>query len=355
MPLKPRAPAVMMRPAARHLSSRSEFFVSPISITLATSEYDHVSDIVNGRVPVEGVDLTCLIMQVEEIFFRAILFKDFDVSEVSMAKYCSMVSQGDDSLVAIPVFPSRVPRHSSIYVRRDGPVRKPADLVARKVGLPEWAQTAAIYSRGMLMHQYGIDLASIDWIQAGVDEPGRTEKVKLNLPAGVKVTPRPDSSLNEMLLNGEIDAALTAHAPPSFADGHPNVTRMFEDFLQLEMSYVKETGILPIMHTIAIRRDVLDRHPWLAMNLYKAFEEAKRRSMARMLAITTTAVPIPWCYEHARQARAFFGDDFFPYGIDANRKTLEAFLQYAHEQGICHRRLEPEEIFSPRVQQRFRV
>jgi 4,5-dihydroxyphthalate decarboxylase len=326
-----------------------------VPLTLAISEYDHVTDLVNGRVPVEGVDLTTLTLQVEEIFFRAFIYRDFDASEVSMAKFSSMVSQGDNSLVGIPVFPSRVPRHSSIFVRRDGPVKKPADLVGRRVGLPEWAQTAAVYSRGMLAHQYGIDLASIHWVQAGVDEPGRIEKVKLNLPPGVKVTPRPDSSLNEMLVNGEIDAALTAHPLPAFAQGHPNITRMFEDFLELEMTYVKETGIFPIMHAVAIRRELVERHPWLPMNLYKAFEEAKRRSLARIQAITTTAVPIPWCYEHARRAKAIFGDDFFPYGIDANRKTLDAFLQYAYEQGVCHRRLAPEDLFSPQVQERFRV
>jgi 4,5-dihydroxyphthalate decarboxylase len=330
-------------------------FVSRLPVTLAMSEYDHVTDLVSGRVPVEGVDLTCLTLQVEEIFFRAFVYRDFDVSEVSMAKYCSMVSQGDNSLVAIPVFPSRVPRHSSIYVRRDGPVRKPADLPGRKVGLPEWAQTAAVYSRGMLQHQFGVDLASIQWIQAGVDEPGRTEKVKLNLPAGVKVTPRPDSSLNEMLINGEIDAALSAHPLPAFVNGHPNVMRMFQDFLELEMNYVKETGIFPIMHAVAIRRELVDRNPWLPMNLYTAFEEAKRRSMQRVQMITTTAVPIPWCYEHARRAKDIFGDDFFPYGIEANRKTLEAFLQYAYEQGVCHRKLQPEDLFIKQVQQRFRV
>ncbi len=326
-----------------------------LSLTLAVSEYDHVRDLVSGAVAVDGVELTCLTLQVEEIFFRTFVNRDFDASEVSMAKYCSMISQGDHSLAAIPVFPSRVPRHSSIYVRRDGPVRKPADLVGRKVGLPEWAQTAAVYSRGLLAHQYGIDLASIDWIQAGVDEPGRVEKVKLNLPKGVKVTPRPDSSLNEMLVKGEIDAALSAHPLPAFVNGHPNVTRLFEDFLELEMTYVKETGIFPIMHAVAIRRELVDRHPWLPMNLYKAFEEAKRRSIERVQTITTTAVPIPWCYEHARRAKTIFGDDFFPYGIDANRKTLDAFLQYAHEQGVCHRRLAPEDIFLPQVQERFGV
>ena len=216
-----------------------------VPLTLAVSEYDHVTDLVTGRVPVEGVDLTCLTLQIEEIFFRAFVYRDFDASEVSMAKLCSTISQGDNSLAAIPVFPSRVPRHSSIYIRRDGPVKSPSDLKGRKVGLPEWAQTAAVYSRGLLVHHYGVPLTAIEWVQAGVDQPGRTEKVKLNLPAGVKLTPRPDTSLNEMLLSGEIDAVLTAHAPPAFASGHPNIGRMFEDFLDVEMNYVKETGIFP--------------------------------------------------------------------------------------------------------------
>ncbi|MEA2985401.1 MAG: 4,5-dihydroxyphthalate decarboxylase [Alphaproteobacteria bacterium] len=326
-----------------------------VPLTLAVSEYDHVTDLVSGRVPVEGVDLTCLTLQIEEIFFRAFVYRDFDASEVSMAKLCSTISQGDNSLAAIPVFPSRVPRHSSIYIRRDGPVKDPSDLAGRKVGLPEWAQTAAVYSRGLLVHHYGIPLTAIEWVQAGVDQPGRTEKVKLNLPAGVKLTPRPDKSLNEMLISGEVDAILSAHAPSSFDEGHPNIGRMFEDFLAVEMNYVKQTGIFPIMHAVAIRRDVVERHPWIAMNLFKAFEEAKNRSVARMQAITSTTVPIPWCYEFARRAKTVFGDDPWPYGIEANRQTLDAFLQYAHEQGVCHRRLTPEDLFLPQVQKSFRV
>ena len=326
-----------------------------VPLTLAISEYDHVTDLITGRVPVEGVDLTCLTLQIEEIFFRAFLYKDFDVSEVSMAKYCSMVSQGDTTFAAIPVFPSRVPRHSSIYIRRDGPVRKPSDLAGRKVGLPEWAQTASVYSRGLLVHQYGIPLTAIDWVQAGVDQPGRTEKVKLNVPAGVKLTSRPDKSLNEMLLSGEIDAMLSAHAPSSFDQGHPNIGRLFEDYLEVEMNYVMETGIFPIMHTIAFRREVVEAYPWIAMNVFKAFEQAKNNSVKRVRTLTSTTVPIPWGYEHARRAEKLFGGDLWPYGIEGNRKTLDAFLQYAFEQGVCHRRLQPEDLFLPQVQNSFRV
>jgi 4,5-dihydroxyphthalate decarboxylase len=329
--------------------------VTRVPLTLAVSEYDHVTDLVTGRVPVEGVDLTCLTLQIEEIFFRAFMYRDFDASEVSMAKLCSRISQGDTALAAIPVFPSRVPRHSSIYIRRDGPVKAPEDLKGRRIGLPEWAQTAAVYSRGLLMHRYGVPLDSVEWLQAGVDQPGRNEKVKLELPAGVKLTPRPDTSLNDMLLSGEVDAILTAHAPPAFTAGHPNIGRLFEDFLDVEMSYVRETGIFPIMHAVAIRRELVERHPWIAMNLFKAFEQAKNNSVARIRAITSTTVPIPWGYEFARRAHAVIGDDPWPYGIEANRRTLEAFLQYAHEQGVCHRRLTPEELFLPQVQKSFRV
>ncbi len=153
-------------------------------LTLAISDYDHVRDLVSGAVVPEGLDLVPVELAVEEIFFRAVKFREWDVCEMSMAKYVALRSQGDASMVAIPVFPSRLFRHSSIYVRRDGPVREPRDLVGRKVGLPEWAQTAAVYSRGFLAHQFGVPLRDIEWVQAGVNEPGRAEKVELNLPQG---------------------------------------------------------------------------------------------------------------------------------------------------------------------------
>jgi 4,5-dihydroxyphthalate decarboxylase len=326
-----------------------------IPLTLAISHYDHVTDLVTGRVPVEGIELTCLNLQIEEIFFRQFNYRDFDVSEVSMGKYCSLVSQGDSPLVAIPVFPSRVARHSSIYIRRDGPVKAPADLAGKRIGIPEWAQTASVYSRGLLAHQYGIDLTSIEWVQAGVDQPGRQEKVKLNLPKGMKYTPRPDKSLSGMLVSGEIDAALSAHPPSCFEHGHPNVARLFPDYLDVEMKYVKETGIYPIMHAVAFRREIVERNPWIAANLFKAFDEARRRSVERALNNTSSALPLPWGYEFVRRMQDVVGPDLMPYGVEANRVTLDAFLQYAHEQGVLHRRLTPEELFPPQVQKSFRV
>lgn len=326
-----------------------------LPLTLAITHYEHVSDLTSGRVAVDGVDLNAQELQTEEIFFREIVYRDFDVSEISMAKYCSMRSQGDDSLIAIPVFPSRVPRHSAIYVRRGGPVSEPRDLTGKRVGIPEWAETALVYTRGALVHQYGLDLAAINWVQGGVNEAGRTEKVALKLPQGVSVTPVRDKSLDAMLVSGELDAVMCAHPPDSFTDGTGGIRRLFEDFITVEERYVRETGIFPIMHTVVVKNRVLDRDPWVAMNVFKAFEEAKRRSIERMLFIGVSHVPIPWCYERARQALDVFGKTYWPYGIEDNRTTLEAFLQYAFEQGICHRRLQPEEIFAEQVQQHFRV
>jgi 4,5-dihydroxyphthalate decarboxylase len=329
--------------------------LSKLPITLAISHYDHVTELVSGRVPVEGVELTALNLQIEEIFFRQFNYRDFDVSEVSMGKYCSLVSQGNAPLVAIPVFPSRVPRHSSIYIRRDGPVKTPQDLAGKRIGIPEWAQTASVYSRGFIQHQYGIDLKSIHWIQAGVDQPGRLEKVKLKLPDGIRYESRPDKSLGGMLISGEIDAALSAHPPLCFDQGHPNVGRLFEDYLDIEMKYVKETGIYPIMHTVAFRREIVEQNPWVAANLFKAFDEARRISVERALTCTSSALPLPWGYEFVKQMQAVVGNDLMPYGVEANRATLDAFLQYAFEQGVCHRRLQPEELFPPQVQKSFKV
>ncbi|HUB94455.1 MAG TPA: hypothetical protein VL993_00970, partial [Stellaceae bacterium] len=270
-------------------------------------------------------------------------------------KYSSLVSQGDRSVAAIPVFPSRVFRHSSIYVRRGGFVRAPADLRGKRVGLPEWAQTAAVYSRGMLVHEYGIGLDEVEWVQAGVDEPGRQEKVELKLPKGVRLTPRPDSSLDRMLLAGEIDAVMSAHALRSFEAGHPDIARLFPDYRAVEEAYFRKTGIYPIMHVIALRREVLDRFPWVATNLLEAFEEAKRRSLARAREITASRFPVPWIADIADRAFELFEGDPMPYGIAANRTTLAAFLRFGHEQGVCHKLLEPEDLFPPEVQTTFRV
>jgi 4,5-dihydroxyphthalate decarboxylase len=326
-----------------------------LALSLAISEYDHVRDLAGGSVRAQGIALNTLLFAVEEIFHRFTRYREWEVSELSMGKYSSLVSQGDRTVSAIPVFPSRVFRHSSIYVRRGGPVRAPQDLRGKRVGLPEWAQTAAVYSRGMLVHEYGVALDQVEWIQAGVDEPGRQEKVELKLPKGVRVTPRPDSSLDRMLREGEIDAALSAHALRSFEAGHPDIVRLFPDYRGVEEAYFRKTGIYPIMHVIAVRSEVLAGFPWVATNLLEAFEAAKQRSLARSREITASRFPVPWIAEIADRASDLFGGDPMPYGIEANRTTLTAYLRFAHEQGVCHTLLEPEDLFPAEVRTTFKV
>jgi 4,5-dihydroxyphthalate decarboxylase len=328
---------------------------SRLVLACAVSDYDHVRDLMEGRVQAEGIELIPIRFAVEEIFFRFVKFREWEVSEVSFAKYISLRSQGDDSLVGLPVFPSRVFRHSSIYVRADGKVKRIEDLAGARIGVPEWAQTAAIYSRGALRHQFGLDLNAIRWVQAGVNQPGRVEKVALKLPEGLTLTRRPDSSLDAMLLNGELDAILTAHPTASFEAGDPRIVRLFPDPQPIEEKFLDATGVFPIMHIIAIRREVMDRFPWVAGNLLTAFEAAKRNAVARAEEITASRIPFAWGQLAAERMAQRFGGDPWPYGVEKNRTTLDTFCAWAHEQGVAHRRLQPEDLFPPELLQSYRI
>ncbi|HEY1358302.1 MAG TPA: hypothetical protein VGF21_08360 [Thermoleophilaceae bacterium] len=316
-----------------------------VPVTLAVNAYDHVRDL-----SVEGVDLTVVHHPVEEIFFRFTHYREWEVSELSLAKYSSLRAAGDESLMAIPVFTSRAFRHSAIFVREDGPVGEPGSL--RRIGVPEWTQTATVYARGLLEHEFGLGLGEVEWVQAGTNEPGRTEGVKVSLPDGVTVRPEPERTLNDMLLGGELDAVIAAHPPRDFGG---RIVRLFPDYRAVEEESFRKTGVFPIMHVVAMRADVYEAHRWLAMNLVTAFEDAKRRSQERALDANAPRFPVPWAPANAQRAAETFGDDFWPYGIEPNRVTLSWFLERAFEQGVCARLLEPEDLFAPEVRERFRV
>jgi 4,5-dihydroxyphthalate decarboxylase len=331
--------------------------MSRIQLTLAMSYYDHIRGLDCGLIKPEGIDLVWLNFAVEEIFWRFTKYREWDVSEMSCANYTSLISRGDDSITAIPVFPSRVFRCSSIYVRRDGSVAKPSDLTGKRVGIPEWIQTAGIYARGYLVHRCGIRLEDIEWYQGGVNQPGRREKIDFQPPDGIRIKSVTDRSLDDLLQHGEIEAIITAHPPASFGSDRAgsSVVRLFANFQEIEEQYWSETNIFPIMHVIAIRTNVLRRYPWVAMNLYNAFETAKRQSIERLFDMTASRFPVPWGPQAAEKTRAFFQGEYWPYGVEANRVTLEAFLQYAFEQGVSPRRLSPQELFTPEVQSFFKV
>jgi 4,5-dihydroxyphthalate decarboxylase len=325
--------------------------MSRLSLTLATSYYDQVADILTGREPVEGVELRCLELSVEEIFQRFVRFREWDISEMSMAGYLALLAEGDTSLVGLPVFPSRVFRHSSVYVRT-GTVRRPDELRGARIGVPEWAQTATVYLRALLVHEWGIPLAEVDWVQAGVNQPGRREKAEPQLPAGVRLTREPDRCLDEMLRAGELDAVFSAHPPASFLTGDPGVRRLFGDAASVEEEYGRRTGIVPIMHLMVVRREVFDAHPWVGPNLLAAFERARDASVRRLRRAPGgpgSPVPLLWVERELARTAELFGGQVWPYGVAANRRTLEAFRDWCHEQGVTRRRLELDELFPASV------
>jgi 4,5-dihydroxyphthalate decarboxylase len=318
-----------------------------LPLTLAINPYDHVRDFLTGDVRAAGIDLVPLELPIEEIFYRFTKFREWHASEMSFGKVISLMSEEKPEIICVPVFLSRVFRHSSIYLPENSPIRKPKDLEGKRVGIPEWAQTAGIYVRGMLAHEYGVDLAKIQWIQAGVREPGRVEKVQLNLAKGTTITPRPDRTLVDMLAKGDLDAVMSAREVPG--------VRLFKDYRTAEVDYWKKTRIFPIMHVLALRRDVYERNRWVAMNLFQAFQEAKKRSTARVSEFGLSHLPLPWIPDHVRQWREIAGEDFWPYGVEPNLPTLEAFLQYGHEQGVCKKRIKVEDLFAPETLQSFKI
>lgn len=324
-----------------------------IHLTLAINDSDQVRDLVTGRVPTDGIDLTCLLYEVEEIFFRFTKFREWDISEMSLGKYCSLVADGDDSLVGLPVFPSRSFRHSGIFIRSDGPLDNPAALGQARIGIPEWTVTATVYQRALLQHEYGIDLTQVQWVQGGINEAGRIETLPINLPAGVKVHPERERSLNELLLRGELDAILVPHPPEGFTDGSGRIVQLFSESQSVEEDYYRRTGVFPIMHLIVLRADVYKRHPWAAGNLAKAFNIAKNRSLVRLRDSTAPHFPLPWGPDITRSAEGIFGPDLWPYGIEPNRATIDAFLRFAHEQGLTALRLSCEDLFPPPVRETY--
>ena len=327
-----------------------------LKLTFACHDYDHVRDIFEPEVVTEGIELTQLKLPVEEIFFRFIKFGEFEISEHSLAKYVNLRSKQQARGVAIPVFPSRVFRHSAIYVRTDSGIKQPKDLEGCRIGIPEWGQTAGVYVRGALADQFDVDLSSIIWIQSGVHQPGRSEKVKFNLPKWVNLQSDIDHNLNDLLLSGVVDAVITAHPIQSFKDQDPLVARMFDDPRDVELDYFKKTRCFPIMHTIVIRDDVLNENPWVAQTVYKGLNLARERCVSRLSDVTASAIPMPWIFSVLRDSRNLFGNhDIWAYGIEENRATLETFIRYCFEQGITDSLISPEDLFFENTFESFKV
>jgi 4,5-dihydroxyphthalate decarboxylase len=327
-----------------------------LQLTVACGDYDRTKALVDGSVQPEGIRINYLPLQAEEIFWRMGGHKEFDASEMSLSNQITMVSRGNAPLVAIPVFPSRFFRHSCIFINTDSGIKKPEDFIGKKIGAPEYSITAAVWIRGMLQDDYGVKTRDMQWLVGGQEDPGRKERVALKLPPEIKVNPiAPDKTLNGMLESGEIDALISARAPSCFVKGSPKVRRLFPNYKEVEMDYYRRTKIFPIMHVLVIRRDVYERHPWVARSLFKAFCDAKDRAIQAMHITNTLACTLPWQFAEIEILKQLFGSDWWPYGLEPNRHVLETLIRYMGEQGLLDRTLNVEELFAPSTAGEFKI
>jgi 4,5-dihydroxyphthalate decarboxylase len=320
--------------------------MSRLPITIATWDYDRVRALTDGRVHVEGCDVNYLTMPVEECFERAYFHGEFDIAEIGFSPYLIALSRGVSPYVAIPVFLSRMFRHSAVYIRTDRGIEGPADLRGKRIGVPEYQMSAVMWFRGYLQDEHGIAANDINWVQAGLEDPGRNDKFPLNLPAGFPLVSLGEETLTEMLADGRVDAVISARRPPCFIQGHPKVRRLFPDYRATERDYYRKAGIFPIMHAVGIKRELLDKHRWLAASVYKAFVQAKQLSEAEFAESAALKIGLPWINAEYEETIRVMGQDFWPYGAAENHKVLSTMARYSYEQGLAVRLLAVEEMFA---------
>ncbi len=313
-----------------------------LRLTFACGPYDRTQALRDGTIRAEGIDLTYIALQPAEIFWRMLQYREFDVAEMSLSNYSMLVAGGNSPFIAIPVFPSRVFRHGYFFVNTAKGIAKPADLKGKRGGVPEYSMTAAVYMRGLLEHEYGVKPGDIEWLQ------GRADRLQHKAPPGVRIgQAQAGVELGDLLERGELDFLMTANNPLSFRRGAPNVRRLFPNYRELEQDYYRRTKIYPIMHTIVIRREIYERDPWIALSLYAALSKAKEYCYRLLVETGSPKASFAWLQPMIEEEQAIIGKDWFPYGITQNRPSIDALLQYSHEQGLSERRVTLEELFAP--------
>ncbi|WP_144904724.1 PhnD/SsuA/transferrin family substrate-binding protein [Halobellus captivus] len=328
--------------------------MSKPEIALACDLNDRTRDLATGAVEPTGIDLNFLPFEVEETFWRMLKHQEFQAAEMSMSSYLMARDQGWPELIAIPAFPSRFFRHSCVFINPDSGIEEPADLEGKNVGVPEYQMTASLMVRGMLQDQYGVCPEDMVWYHGGEEEGGREEKLTLDLPEQIELHSIPeDRTLSGMLDAGDLDALVSARAPSSFYEG--SVERLFPDFKRVEKEYYQETGFFPIMHAVVLRQDVYDEHPWIAKELYKAFERSKQNFLERIGKMNELQVGLPWLIDELEETRDLMGWDYWPYGVEQNRELLDTMTRYSHQQGLTKEKLDVDELFAPNTYADFKV
>jgi 4,5-dihydroxyphthalate decarboxylase len=314
--------------------------MNKLKLTLACGRYDRTQPLIDGRVEVEGVDLTFLPLRPGETFWRMLNHGEFDVSEMSLSSYTILRSEGDTRFIAIPIFPSRVFRHSAVYLRADSKIAAPADLKGKRVGVADYQMTAAVWARGFLSDDYGVKPEAIHWV---IGRPVRTIKPPSNITCEFM---RQDTTLEAMLERGEIDALVSVMIPPTLGS---SVRRLFAEPRQIERDYFKRTGIFPIMHTFVLKTALYEANPWLAISFYRAFCRARDIAYYWMYDTDALTVGLPWVIDELEATREIFGPQVWDYSIEGSRPTLEALVRHLDEQKLTRRPMKVEELFVPNV------
>ncbi|MBO9520880.1 MAG: hypothetical protein J7518_05025 [Nocardioidaceae bacterium] len=329
--------------------------MTALPLSFACGPYDRTRGLRDGRVAVRGIDLNAMEVGPVELFWRQLRHLQFEVAEMSLSAHIMATANGGSPFVGLPVFPSRVFRRAYVYLHAGAGIDQPEDLAGRTIGVPEYHMTAALFIRGFLSDDHGVTADQVSWVQGGQEVPGRKERIDLDLPDSISLRHEPDRSLDDMLVDGSIDALVTASPPPSWLAGNPAVTRLYPHPRAAEVEAFGRTGIFPIMHLVTVRRDVVERHPWVPGNLVTAFAEARDLAYheARDHGASSSILPF-FPLEHEQTVRDF-GEEYWPYGVEANRATLEAAVRYSHEQGLAQRVCGVEELFDASLLEEHRV
>lgn len=316
-----------------------------VPITLACALYDRMQALYTGEVKPEGIDLTFRVEDFpRKLFDSAMAQQQFDACEMSSSDYITRVSKGDCPFVAIPVFPSKMFRHAMFAINRRSGIRTPKDLEGKRVGVMRYTMTAAVWQRGHLQNDYGVDLSKIHWVEGSINSPG-AHGVPTIIPPGVSFERNEsDKSMSDLLEAGKVDATIGTHLPNARFT-NPDVVRLFPDFKEVEKAYYKRTKIFPIMHLIAIKRDVYEKNPFIAQSLYRAFNESKKAALVRMRNYSALRFMLPWMPAELDELDDVFGPDPWKYGIEEARLNLGTLMTYMVQQGMLRETIPVEKLF----------
>lgn len=319
-----------------------------LQLSFACALYDRMQPLYTGEVQPEGIDLNFItIDEPRPIFDRMSGGQEFDVAEYSSSEYVQRFANRQCPFAALPVFPSRCFRHGFIAINRKSGIRKPRDLEGKRVGVPLYTMTAAIFIRGLLQHEYDVDCEKIHWVQGAVNHPGAhgdPHVLPLLKPVAIEQAPH-GRSLNDLIEDGTVDATLGTSLPKSIRH-NPDIARLFPDYVELEKEYYLRTRIYPIMHLIAIKREVYEKYPFIATSLYNAFERSKRIALKKMLNLRALRYMMPWLMRDIDEIHDVFGGDPWPYGVETNRPTLEALVTYLADQHLISEKVPVNDLFA---------